>query len=731
MSSKGPSKVLKADNSRDQFVGGKETYIFGGYRLESDSRLLSREGERLGITPKAFDVLLLLARNPGRVIEKEEFFRILWPDAVVEESNLTQTVFVLRKILREKESGQSFISTVPGRGYLFVCPVTQIDEPAPLSPDLPPTRRRWAVPLSLCVFLTFPAWFWFSRHDSPVIPRLQSLTAYPGTESWPALSPDGTQVAFVWDDAARQNPGLYVLRIGTDHPVRLTHGSSAETSPSWSPDGMTIAFVRAGPGSASIYAVPAAGGQEQLIREIYPIVTDQYGRYLDWSPDGKSLAVTLKKTMEEAGRLVLIPAVGAGAEARPLTNPPTHIHCDSNPVYSPDGRYLAFMRTERYSVADIYVAPSNRDGTAQSAPQRVTFDNQLVGGLTWTGDSNEIVFSSNRGGRRGLWRIGIAGGNLQPVRMAGDDAMYPSIARQAKKLCYAKLSKSRNIWRIPVPRNGTASELPTKLIASTQEQGGPQYSPDGKKIAFGSNRSGSNEIWVSNADGSDPERLTASGGPLTGLPRWSPDGKLISFDSRTASGHLCISVIPSIGGPPKQLTDDSAEDTKSSWSHDGQWVYFSSNRTGRYQIWKISAQGGSSVQVTRQGGHAPFESADGKFVYYAKERQSPAIWRVPVGGGEERPVLENPHPKTWSFWALSPSGIFFLTQPDDSVFEGGKLSEIHFFDFQSRKTTRITELRGEMLISSPGLAVSPDGRYLLYPQVDEAAGDLILLEGFR
>ena len=149
---------------------------------------------------------------------------------------------------------------------------------------------------------------WLSRRESSGIPRLQSLTAYPGTESWPAFSPDGTQVAFVWDDAGRQNPSLYVLRIGTDQPVRLTHGSSAETTPSWSPDGKTIAFVRAGPGSASIYTVAAAGGQEQFIREIYPIVTAQYGRYLDWSPDGKWLAVTLKKTMEEAGRLVLIPA---------------------------------------------------------------------------------------------------------------------------------------------------------------------------------------------------------------------------------------------------------------------------------------------------------------------------------------------------------------------------------------------------------------------------------------
>ena len=138
------------------------------------------------------------------------------------------------------------------------------------------------------------------------------------------------------------------------------------------------------------------------------------------------------------------------------------------------------------------------------------------------------------------------------------------------------------------------------------------------------------------------------------------------------------------------------------------------------------------IQLTRQGGNNPFESADGKFVYYAKERMSPAIWRVPVGGGEEQPVLDQPRPKTWSYWALSPAGIFFLTQPDDSVFEGCHVEVIHFFDFRTRKTaTKLPSSRTDILISTPGLAVSPDGRFLLYPQIDESAGDIILLDNFK
>jgi hypothetical protein len=184
------------------------------------------------------------------------------------------------------------------------------------------------------------------------------------------------------------------------------------------------------------------------------------------------------------------------------------------------------------------------------------------------------------------------------------------------------------------------------------------------------------EIWTSAADGSGAVRLTSIGGALAGLPRWSARRPRDLFRRTNGLGlfkHLC-------GirewGSPRPVTDAAAEDNKSSWSHNGRWIYFSSNRTGRWQVWKVSVDGGAPVQLTRQGGNNPFESADQKFVYYAKERISPAIWRVPVDGGEEQPVLDQPRPKTWSYWALGAAGIFFLTQLDDSVFEGRTLSSI-------------------------------------------------------
>jgi hypothetical protein len=156
-------------------------------------------------------------------------------------------------------------------------------------------------------------------------------------------------------------------------------------------------------------------------------------------------------------------------------------------------------------------------------------------------------------------------------------------------------------------------------ITSSSSQGSPQYSADGGKVAFVSTRSGSAEIWVSDADNSNPVRLTNVGGYRVGTPRWSPDGKHIAFDSRV-SGNPDIFVVPVRGGEPRQLTNASTQEMVPSWSRDARWIYFCSDRTGQLQIWKMPAEGGAPSQVTKGGGFEGFESADSQWFYYTQRK---------------------------------------------------------------------------------------------------------------
>jgi Tol biopolymer transport system component len=162
-----------------------------------------------------------------------------------------------------------------------------------------------------------------------------------------------------------------------------------------------------------------------------------------------------------------------------------------------------------------------------------------------------------------------------------------------------------------------------------------------------------------------------------------------------------------------------------SWSRNGQWIYFASNRTGDFQVWKAPADGGESVQVTKKGGFAAFESPDGKFIYYAKDINAPGIWRVEVQGGEETPVLDQPKAGYWGYWAVVDGGIYFV----NAVLESHPT--LDFFSFATGRVRQIAEMEKEAAQGWSGLAISPDGRSILYVQMDRNESTIMLVDNFR
>jgi Tol biopolymer transport system component len=340
----------------------------------------------------------------------------------------------------------------------------------------------------------------------------------------------------------------------------------------------------------------------------------------------------------------------------------------------------------------------------------------------WTPNGQEIIYSFSSGffgGHRSLWRL-VTFGSSQPQQVAsvGEDGEDLSISRQGNRLAYSRSIYDPNIMRLELPAPNAKPGLPAAFISSTRTDWAPQFSPDGKKIAFSSDRSGSFEIWVCDSDGSNVRKITSIGG-ATG-PQWSPDGEHIAFDS-PAEGQFDIYVVSANGGRPRRLTTDPANDGNPSWSHDGKWIYFDSMRTGQGQVWKIPANGGPEAQVTKKGGLAALESSDGKFLYYVKRLSATSVEKVPVEGGEETEVLES-----LSFFAnmaVVRDGIYFI--PTRSGTTG---FSIQFFSFASGKIRTIATLEKT---EGPGLAVSPDGRWILYSQTDQVGSDLMLVENFR
>ena len=268
---------------------------------------------------------------------------------------------------------------------------------------------------------------------------------------------------------------------------------------------------------------------------------------------------------------------------------------------------MAFSRSidaQSLFLSDLYQLPLSEGWKPAGEPRQITFGNQGAEDPAWTADGREIVYSPGSivEGPLENCRFG-ARGRAEPNRNVSQTwrTTFPSPrfrGADTASLMYIGFGHT-SIWRMAAPSlegKGLRSlNQPTPLISSTRNDETPQFSPDGRKIAFTSTRSGSLEVWVSDADGSNAVQVTSFGGPGVATPRWSPDGGRIAFDSN-AAGEFDIYVVGASGGRPRRMTTNPANDGNPSWSHDGRWIYFDSARTGQQQVWKMSANGGKAVR---------------------------------------------------------------------------------------------------------------------------------------
>jgi dipeptidyl aminopeptidase/acylaminoacyl peptidase len=303
---------------------------------------------------------------------------------------------------------------------------------------------------------------------------------------------------------------------------------------------------------------------------------------------------------------------------------------------------------------------------------------------------------------------------------AYDEAGWPAYSPIRGRLVFSRSATDSNIWRVPLLGPAHAG-VATKFIASTREDTVPQYSPDGSKIVFTSNRTGQHEVWVCASDGSNAVQLTSLHAGTTGSPHWSPDGKQIVFDS-TIEGRFQIYTINAAGGSPRRLTSHRSDNAVASYSRDGRFIYFSSNRAGGWQVFKMLAEGGEPVQITQHGGRGPLESPDRKFIFYERVQpgQPRSLWKCPVNGGEETQVFPS---VGFINFAVTETGVYLIPQSDSDT-----TATIQFLGFSASGATPVFVVNHPV---TTGLAVSPDRKFLLYSQIDQRGSDLMLVENFR
>ena len=705
-------------------------YRFGAYQFDPNTHELRRSGIRIKIQEQPFVVLLKLLERPGELVTREELRLVIWPvDTFVDfDTGLNTVIMRLREVLRDSAEAPQFIETVPKIGYRFIAPVEQLDEEH-RAPDSPPRNRRFSVAIkwsavaailvlvSAVVYLFLKRSHSFSAASMEVVP----LTGMRGSESDPAFSPDGNQIAFRFSDSiVKGRSGIYIMFVGGEKPLQLTNDPN-DCCPVWSPDGRTIGFARTGPMITNLYMSPALGGTPRKIYSIEKNDKELLAKApnFSWSPDGRFLLLSIVPTSNPSAteRRPAIALVSLGdSSTRLVTSPPPQFS-DWSPAFSPDGRLIAFLRSSGPGfVDDLYVVAA-----AGGEPKRLTFDRRYIDGApTWTPDGRDIIFSSARGGLSSLWRIPSSGGGA-PSRIegAGTSVFSPAVALKSRRLAYVNMFIQRNLWKVTLSDAKHVAQSPQLLFATKGQTALSYFSPDGRKLAFESTQSGYREIWTVNSDGSNPSQLTFLKGE-SGTPRWSRDGRFIAFDYRPAY-HSEIYVVEVPGGAPHVFpTISGADNTEPNFSHDGKWLYFSSNRGNETtRLWKAPfPSGGALVQLTKNGGVRPVESTDG-FVYFSRTFYSDEIWRIPAAGGQESLVMKGTGLRTCWNWALSSAGIYFINEE--------RKRSLSFYEFATRKTFPLVS-QGKKIWNP---AVAPDGKSIVFSQLDQTDQTIMLVNHFR
>lgn len=552
------------------------------------------------------------------------------------------------------------------------------------------------------------------RNMTAGVSVLTQVTFSAGVEEYPAFGPRGDRLAFSREVGGFRQ--IYVHSLATGQETRYTEQPMDHIQPAWSPDGRVLLYVRGREGEAKLEPGVVLGILNDSdvwrldlgTRERRRLLEDAY--HPAYSPDGERIAFVA--SWSGAHRIWV--ADSLGHNTRQVTTAESEVVSHVAPAWSPDAGKIVFQSIEK-TKHDIRVVDLET-GAMTSLTDDLFKDVDPV----WSPEGDEVFFSSPRGGGMNLWRIAVdrdgapAGEPRQITTGAGQD-LNVALAPSGHRAAFAILSQNADLWRVPVtPDSGIATGPPEAVIATTREESRGAWSPDGRRIAFNSDRGGEMNLWLHSLDDGVTQQLTSGpGGDYQA--RWSPDGrKLVFFSSR--SGNIDIWAVDVETGQLEQLTSDPAIDVNPAYSPDGTRIAFQSDRGGRKEAWVMDADGSDPRQLTTDG-------ASDHYLLWTSDSRSIL---VDVSGGPVRQVFLDGSPGRDLPWIRGGSHMSF--GPDESW----------ILDVKDHHTLWVSPLDGgeprrAFEFEDPDVRIdypvwSPDGRWVIFDRHKATAGDIWILD---
>jgi Tol biopolymer transport system component/DNA-binding winged helix-turn-helix (wHTH) protein len=643
-------------NANVQFIRRSAEVRFArlaDWLVDVPANRVARGDVEIRLTPKAMAVLRELIGRAGTVVRRDDLLGIVWRDGFPTDDVLTHAITELRRALEDDPKQPKLIETIPKVGYRLLGAVEVTDDvgdgavptepPTPSLPESPP-ERPWLLLSALAVLivmtLVFPLFRGVVESAAPApfsadsrareeLVRPQALTADPTRDEFPSLSPDGGTVAYVATaDEPELHSQIYLKSLDPAAvPVPLFGDAEGnDTYPVWSPDGKQIAYLHMAETRCDIRVAPALGGQSRSIGECSNVNID----YIDWTADGRSLLVAKRDLTADAGTphaVIVRLALDTGKAQRLDYRPLPRGQDDLQPRQSPDGKWIAFRRGA-IPYSDLYLVPD-----AGGEVRRLTSLRSRIRGFAWLPDSSGIVFSSDHAGGQQLFRLGVNDGVV--VALGGDDAEFPTVARRAKVMAWQQTRGLTHLAEFALNANGDLRD-PRYIAPSTRSDWYPSLSPSGRFVAFVSNRTGGTQLWIHDYRQQSTFPVTRLDHIHISLPQWSPDERAVLFIARSAGrSELMMTEIDT--GRLETLSARNERVRFGSFSHDGKWIYFSGDRSGDWQVWRMRRTRAEAEQLTRAGGFDPRDFRDPAGIYYTKETTR-GLWRLDLATRQEKRV---------------------------------------------------------------------------------------------
>jgi Tol biopolymer transport system component/DNA-binding winged helix-turn-helix (wHTH) protein len=695
--------------------GAHHLYEFGPFRLDTAEQRLSRDGTPVPLTPIAFELLLALVERNGHLVGKDELIQAVWPDRIVEESNLTNNIYELRKILGQTEDGRGHIETVPKRGYRFAAQVREssADTPETQERTIPPVvaeehevvrvesgtkeRRLKFSALSAAILVgaaaVYGSFAFLARasNDEKTVSGMPfeemdiARVTTSGNVTHAAVSSDGKYVASVVKDASGNS--IWVKHVDSPSNVRVAGPAITEfVSVTFAPDDKNVYYVALDhdKGEPTLVRIPALGGvADTVATNVFPI---------GFSPDGRQFAFI--RMRREESTLVLADADGSNQRVLATLRKPDLFELEWNaPAWSPDGKTVAApvrLNDQRGGYGTVLGVGVEDGATAALTTQRWSYVAQPV--FLPDGTGLLVSASEQSGSPLQVWHVRIRDGLATRVTQDLNNYRDLSLTRDASRLVAVQANAVSSIFVSPPGEMNSASQVRSE----TGSLSAVAWTPDGRLVF--SSRAGGNgaDIWVANADGSDAKQLTVGARIGQGVTV-TPDGRYIVFSSE-ATDRFHLWRVDSDGGNLRQLTNGTGE----FFPHvtpDGRWIVYQSELTIDPRLWKVPIDGGTPVQVTATRGAKPAVSPDGKAVAYTylDIELNPMRWGIGVTSTDGRGQLNRfDFPPTvihrYVRWSPDGKSIAFVNTTDGS-------SDIWLQPLDGRPPHRLTTFKAEQIVA--------------------------------